>query len=78
MGSKVPFRYRAILFALVMSSSTSLIVSGLVIYLHARPDTQFVLKWLSGFVTAWPIVFVAILVIAPLVNQLLDLFVEEG
>jgi hypothetical protein len=27
--------------------------------------------------TAWPIVFVAILIMAPIVNRLLNLFVEE-
>jgi hypothetical protein len=33
--------------------------------------------WLEAFFTAWPIVFVAILIIAPQVNRLLNLIVED-
>lgn len=77
MANKVAYRYRVVLFALIMSSSTALIVSGIIIYLHSAPHTRFMMKWLTAFVTAWPIVFIAILIIAPLVNKLLNLFVEE-
>jgi len=77
MANKIAYRYRAILFALVMSANTALIVSGIIIYLHSASHTRFMMKWLTAFITAWPIVFVAILIIAPLVNRLLNLFVEE-
>ena len=77
MANKIAYRYRALLFALVMSANTALIVSGIIIYLHSAPHTRWMMKWLTAFVTAWPIVFVAILTIAPLVNRLLNLFVEE-
>lgn len=77
MANKIAHRYRVVLFALIMSSSTALIVSGIIIYLHSAPHARFMMKWLSAFVTAWPIVFIAILVIAPLVNKLLNQFVEE-
>ncbi len=33
--------------------------------------------WLGAFMTAWPIVFVAILLIAPVVNKLVGLMVED-
>jgi uncharacterized membrane protein len=77
MANKMAYRYRAPLFALVMSANTALIVSGIIIYLHSAHDTHFMTKWLSAFITAWPIVFVAILIIVHLVNRLLNLFVEE-
>lgn len=77
MANKIAYRYRVVLFALIMSSSTALIVSGIIIYLHSAPHARFVMKWLTAFVTAWPIVFIAILIIAPLVNKLLNQFVEE-
>lgn len=77
MANKIAYRYRMVLFALIMSSSTALIVSGIIIYLHSAPHTRFMMKWLTAFVIAWPIVFIAILIIAPLVNKLLNLFVEE-
>ena len=77
MTHKIAFRYRAFLFALIMSCSTSLIVSGTIIYLHTQSLAQFIKVWLSAFAIAWPVVFVAILIIAPLVNKLLNLFVED-
>jgi hypothetical protein len=74
---RIPFRYRGVLFALIMSCSTALIVSGVVINLRSESHAQFVRLWLSAFITAWPIVFVAILTIAPAVNKLLNAVVEE-
>ena len=76
MANKIASRYRTVLFALIMSASTALIVSGIIIYLRIHPQVHFIQIWLGAFITAWPIVFVAILIIAPLVNRLLDLFVE--
>ena len=77
MASKIANRYRTVLFALIMSASTALIVSGIIIYLRVQPQTHFIQIWLGAFITAWPIVFIAILIIAPLVNKLLNLIVED-
>lgn len=78
MAIKLPFRYRTIAFAAVMSLCTSMIVSGILISLHPRPGRTFIDLWPQAFLTAWPVVFVAILVIAPLVNRLLDQVIEPG
>lgn len=78
MKNKIAYRYRTVLFGLVMSCNTALIVSGIIIYLHSESHTHFVAQWLATFFTAWPIVFIAILLIAPNVNKLLNLFVEEA
>jgi hypothetical protein len=77
MIRRISYRYRNILFALIMSCTTSMIVSALIIYLHGPSQNGFMKIWLSALATAWPIVFVAILVIAPLVNKLLDLVVAN-
>lgn len=74
MPNKVAYRYRTVLFALIMSANTALIVSGIIMSIHAK--SHFVTQWLGAFMTAWPIVFIAILIIAPMVNKLLNLFVE--
>jgi hypothetical protein len=76
MMNKMPLKYRKPLFALVMSASTGLIVSGVIISLHGVVGAAFIQAWLHAFLTAWPIVFVAILVIAPRVDRLLDVFVN--
>lgn len=78
MTNKISIRYRTVLFALIMSASTALIVSGVIIALRMQPNGDFIHVWLRAFITAWPIVFVAILMIAPLVNKLLDLVVEAN
>jgi len=76
MANKIAYRYRTVLFALIMSANTALIVSGIIMYMHAKPDTPFISQWMGAFTTAWPIVFIAILIIAPMVNKLLNMFVE--
>ncbi|WP_020167357.1 MULTISPECIES: DUF2798 domain-containing protein [Methylotenera] len=76
MANKIAYRYRTILFALIMSANTALIVSGIIMFMHAKPNTPFIPQWMGAFTTAWPIVFIAILIIAPMVNKLLNVFVE--
>jgi len=77
MSNKIAYRYRTLLFAFIMSASTAMIVSGIIIFMHSKPHAPFFTQWFAAFITAWPIVFVAILIIAPLVNKLLNLFVED-
>ncbi len=76
MDIKLNNRYRRVLFALVMSGCTALIVSGVIIFLHSESFSAFLSAWARGFVTAWPIVFIAILTLAPLVNRFLDKFFD--
>ena len=78
MTTRLPYRYRTIAFAVIMSLCTSMIVSGILIGLYPRPGRQFLDVWLYAFMTAWPVVFTAILVIAPQVNRLLDRLVEPS
>lgn len=75
---KLPSRYRNITFAALMSLSTSMIVSGILIGLHPRPGMPFLEVWPAAVMTAWPVVFLAILVIAPMINRMLDWIVESG
>lgn len=77
MPKKIPVRYRVYCFALVMSFFTSMIVSATVIGWRTGTLEVFLHSWPSSFAIAWPIVFVAILIIAPLVNKLLNVFVEN-
>lgn len=77
MMNKIVYRYRTVLFALTMSASTAMIVSGIIIFLRIQPHAHFIQVWLGAYIIAWPIVFVAILIIAPLLNRLLKLFVED-
>lgn len=75
--SKFSYHFRKVMFALIMSCCTALIVSGIIIYMHSESLIAFMNAWAAGFITAWPIVFIAILTIAPVVNRFLDLFFDE-
>lgn len=77
MPNKIKYRYRGILFALIMSFTTALIVSGVITFLHSESFTNFLRLWPETFIAAWPIVFVSILVVAPKANKILRLFVED-
>lgn len=77
MAKKIPFRIRGVLFAFVMSCSTAFIVSGVIVYLHTESFSGFIPSWTEAFITACPIVFISILIIAPAVNRFLNLFVEK-
>jgi predicted neutral ceramidase superfamily lipid hydrolase len=77
MRKKIPLRYRALIFALIMSFNTSMIVSAMIVSIHTHSYAQFIKVWPSSFVIGWPIVLAAILMIAPVVNNLLDRFIEK-
>ena len=76
MTNKIAYRYRVYIFALAMSFFTSIIVSTTIIALRTRSYDLFLQIWPSSFAIAWPIVFVTILMVAPSLNQLINLFVE--
>ena len=74
---KIPKKYRGLMFAVLMASSTALLVSGAITYIHQVPMESFLNIWLYSFLTAWPIVFMAILVLAPTINKVLDKLIEQ-
>lgn len=74
--SKIPRKFRSIVFAAIMSLFTVMIVSCILTFRHYGLASDFITHWLSGFVTAWPLVFVAILLVAPIVNKWVDQIVD--
>ncbi len=77
MRLPVSRRYRHVLFAGIMSFVMTLIVSGVITAAQAGMDTEYVDRWMKGFFVAWPLVFIVILVIAPLVSRFVNAIVEE-
>lgn len=76
--NKIPIKYRVLIFALIMSFNTALIVSGVITYLNTLTWDIFLEKWPHSFILGWPLVFISILVIAPIVNKIVDLIVGNG
>jgi hypothetical protein len=51
--------------------------TGVITASHAGLDDQYFDHWMKGFFMVWPIVFIVILVIAPLVSRFADALVEN-
>lgn len=77
MTIKISSRYRAVIFALLMSFNTALIVSGVITFLNTPSTRIFLYKWPSNFILGWPLVFLSIIFIGPLVNKLVNILVNE-
>lgn len=77
MAIKLPSRYQTLLFALIMSFSMALLVSGVISLINAPSIGLFLQKWLPAFLMAWPLVFLAIVFIAPLVQRIVNGLVEK-
>jgi len=77
MAIKISSRYRVFVFALLMSFNTALIVSGVITLINTPSTRIFLEKWPSNFILGWPLVFLSIIFIGPLVNQLVNILVKD-
>ena len=77
MSWKIPRRFRPIVFAAVMSAFSVMLVSGTLTLRHWGWHAGFMRDWWHAFCTAWPVVFLAILLVAPLVGRLVECIVAS-
>ncbi len=77
MTIKLSSRYKVLLFALIMSFSTAIMVSGVISLINTSSIELFLQKWPVAFLMAWPLVFLSIIFIAPLVQRLVNRLVEK-
>ena len=66
---KIPARYGNLLFGAMLSFIMVAIVSGTVVLINQGIDSEFPARWFKGFITAWPIAFPTVLVVAPFVRR---------
>lgn len=66
---KIPARYSNLLFGGILSFIMVTIVSGAVVIINQGIGPEFLSRWFRGFVTAWPIAFPTVLVVAPFVQR---------
>ena len=76
MTIKLSSRYRSVMFALLMSLNTALIVSGVITFINTPSTRIFFDKWPSNFLLGWPLVFLSIIFISPLINRFVNLIVD--
>ncbi len=77
MTIKISSRYRVFVFAFLMSFNTALIVSGVITFINTPSARIFLDKWSSNFILGWPLVFLSIIFIGPLVNELVNMLVKD-
>lgn len=67
---KLPPRYAHILLALFTSLFMSFLMSMIITFINigARPD--FLVRWMSAFVLAFPVAFPSILLVLPVARKL--------
>ena len=74
---KTSKKIKSIAFAILMSFITSSIVSSIVV-INTQKLSDFYTFWFPSVFRAWPIVFFLILIFVPLLNKLLDLFLDTN
>jgi Protein of unknown function (DUF2798) len=66
---KIPARYSNLLFGGMLSIIMVTIISGTVVLINQGYNPEFFTRWFRGFITAWPIAFPSVLVVAPFVRR---------
>ena len=66
---KIPARYSHLLFGALLSIIMVSIISGTVTLINQGYGPEFFLRWFRGFITAWPVAFPTVLVVAPFVRR---------
>ncbi|CAN4276845.1 hypothetical protein MCEMSEM29_01951 [Methylophilaceae bacterium] len=72
----------ALMLTTTISISTAMVVSGIIIFMHNKSRAPFFAhifleQWAGLFMTVWPIAFITILTVAPMVNGPLNLIVKD-
>lgn len=70
---KLPKKYAGIAFFFYASAIMVLIVSGVLVALNTGVDTGYPERLLKSYLLTWPIAFISLLIVRPLVMQLVNL-----
>ena len=75
---KIPARYSNLLFGGLLSVIMVTVIFGTVVMVTQGIGPDFLGNWFNGFVTAWPIAFPTVLVVAPLVRRVVAKLTDAG
>jgi hypothetical protein len=73
---KISQKYSNLLFAFIMSVLMATLMTFIVTIKLTGLNADFTLRWLHAFLTAWPIAFPAILLLAPVTRKLVAKLTE--
>jgi len=66
---RIPARFAPILFGAILSAIMVTVVSGFVLATTRGIDAGFAAQWLKSSLTAWPIAFPTVTLLAPWVRR---------
>jgi hypothetical protein len=69
---KLPPKYTGVAFAFYMSAIVAFIMTAALTALNAGTGAHFIEDVLRGYVVAWPVAFVSVLLVRPLVLKLVQ------
>ena len=67
---RLPSKLAPVIFAGLLSAIMVSIVSAVVLHRHRGFDPLFFRLWWDGFLSAWPIAFPTVLLVAPVVRNI--------
>lgn len=74
----IPARHANLLFAALMSLSMAFLMSALITLINRGAGSGYLTAWMQSFITAWPVAFVLVLVLAPLMRRLVARLTATG
>ncbi|MFT3735084.1 MAG: DUF2798 domain-containing protein [Rhodocyclaceae bacterium] len=66
---RIPSRFAPILFGAILSVIMVAIVSAFVLLVSQGLSTDFAARWLKSCLTAWPVAFASVTLLAPWVRR---------
>lgn len=66
---RISAKYANVLFGGMLSAIMVTVISGTVLFVNQGYTPEFFRHWFQGFITAWPIAFPTVLVVAPRVRK---------
>ena len=67
---RLPSRYAPLLFGALLSAIMVAIVSAFVLAINQGLHPDFPAQWLRSCATTWPVAFVAVTLVAPVVRRI--------
>ena len=74
----IPKRYEFLLFALLMSSFMTFIMSGVVSYINMGLVDNFLKIWSVAYVNAFIVAFPSVMVVVPMVRKLVTKIIKQS
>lgn len=74
---RIHAKHAHVLFAFFMSCFMGFMMSGIVTLINQGLSTQYLMQWMHAFVRVWPIAFVLIFLLRPLVTRIVSNLVMQ-